>query len=238
MNYKKKALAIITTVSLVSAFAVSNVEAKENWEQRSVEDVKSEVQNLNDEFVYTIQYGDTLGVIAEAIDVEVDKLVEVNSIQNADLIIAGDELRISENKETITVETETGDVSSYDISEEVVEVEPVIVEEVEEEYEEVVEEVVYEQPKANTDDLGAGAGAGAGAEAEAKEWIGQRESGGDYNAYNPAGGYYGKYQLNPTLVAYGASPAEQEVAVQEYVNERYNGSFVQAKAHWQANNWY
>ena len=236
MNYKKKALAIITTASLVSAFAVNNVEAKDNWEQRSVEDVKSEVQNLNDEFVYTIQYGDTLGVIAEAIDVEVDKLVEVNSIQNADLIIAGDELRISENKETVTVETETGDVSSYDISEEVVEVEPVTVETTQEVEE--VEEVVYEEPKANTDDLGAGAGAGAGAEAEAKEWIGQRESGGDYNAYNPAGGYYGKYQLNPTLVAYGASPAEQEVAVQEYVNERYNGSFVQAKAHWQANGWY
>ena len=227
MNYKKKALAIITTASLVSAFAVNNVEAKENWEQRSVEDVKSEVQNLNDEFVYTIQYGDTLGVIAKAIDVDLDKLVEVNSIQNADLIIAGDELRISGNKETITVETETGDVSSYDISEEVVEVEPVTVEE-------VVEEVVYEQPKAEEIPI-----ASTGdSEASAKEWIANKESGGDYNAYNPAGGYWGKYQLNPTLVAYGASPAEQEIAVQKYVNERYNGSFVQAKAHWQANGWY
>ena len=228
MNYKKKALAIITTASLVSAFAVNNVEAKENWEQRSVEDVKSEVQNLNDEFVYTIQYGDTLGVIAKAIDVEVDKLVEVNSIQNADLIIAGDELRISENKETITVETETGDVNSYDISEEeVVEVEPVSVETTQ-------EEVVYEQPKAEEIPIAST----GGSESSAKEWIAQRESGGDYNAYNPAGGYYGKYQLNPTLVAYGASPAEQEIAVQKYVNERYNGSFVQAKAHWQANGWY
>jgi LysM repeat protein len=226
MNYKKKALAIITTASLVSAFAVSNVEAKENWEQRSIEDVKSEVQNLNDEFVYTIQYGDTLGVIAKAIDVDVDKLVEVNSIQNADLIIAGDELRISENKETVTVETETGDVSSYDISEEVVEVEPVAVEE--EEY-----EVAYEQPQAEEVPI-----TYTDSEASAKEWIGQRESGGDYNAYNPAGGYYGKYQLNPTLVAYGASPAEQEIAAQKYVNERYNGSWVQAKAHWEENNWY
>lgn len=227
MNYKKKALAIITTASLVSAFAVNNVEAKENWEQRSVEDVKSEVQNLNDEFVYTIQYGDTLGVIAKAIDVELDKLVEVNSIQNADLIIAGDELRISENKETITVETETGEVNSYDISEEVVEVEPVAVETTQ-------EEVVYEQPKAEEIPYAST----SDSEASAKEWIGQRESGGDYNAYNPVGSYWGKYQLNPTLVAYGASPTEQEIAVQKYVNERYNGSFVQAKAHWQANGWY
>ena len=227
MNYKKKALAIVTTASLVSAFAVNNVEAKENWEQRSVEDVKSEVQNLNDEFVYTIQYGDTLGVIAKAIDVDLDKLVEVNSIQNADLIIAGDELRISGNKETITVETETGDVSSYDISEEVVEVEPVSVETTQ-------EEVVYEQPKAEEIPIAST----GGSESSAKEWIANKESGGDYNAYNPAGGYWGKYQLNPTLVAYGASPAEQEIAVQKYVNERYNGSFVQAKAHWQANGWY
>lgn len=233
MNYKKKALAIITTVSLVSAFAVNNVEAKENWEQRSVEDVKSEVQNLNDEFVYTIQYGDTLGVIAKAIDVDLDKLVEVNSIQNADLIIAGDELRISENKETITVETETGDVSSYDISEEVVEVEPVTVETTQEEVEEEVEEVVYEQPKAEEIPIAST----GGSEASAKEWIAQRESGGDYNAYNPAGVYWGKYQLNPTLVAYGASPAEQEAAADKYVAERY-GSWSNAKAHWEVKGWY
>ena len=227
MNYKKKALAIITTASLVSAFAVNNVEAKENWEQRSVEDVKSEVQNLNDEFVYTIQYGDTLGVIAKAIDVEVDKLVEVNSIQNADLIIAGDELRISENKETITVETETGDVSSYDISEEVVEVEPVAVEE------EVVEEVVYEQPKAEEIPIDSA----GGSEASAKEWIAQRESGGDYYITNPTGKYIGKYQLDRSYLNGDHSPANQEKVAQEYVAERY-GSWSNAKAHWQVKGWY
>ena len=231
MNYKKKALAIITTASLVSAFAVNNVEAKENWEQRSVEDVKSEVQNLNDEFVYTIQYGDTLGVIAKAIDVEVDKLVEVNSIQNADLIIAGDELRISGNKETITVETETGDVSSYDISEEVVEVEPVIVETAQEE---VVEEVVYEQPKAEEIPFAST----GGSEASAKEWIANKESGGDYYITNPTGKYIGRYQLDRSYLNGDHSPANQEKVAREYINERYNGSWVQAKAHWEANNWY
>ena len=95
------------------------------------------------------------------------------------------------------------------------------------------EEVAYEQPQAEEIPI-----TYTDSEASAKEWIAQHESGGDYNAYNPAGGYYGKYQLNPTLVAYGASPAEQEIAVQKYVNERYNGSFVQAKAHWQAKGWY
>ena len=230
MNYKKKALAIITTASLVSAFAVNNVEAKENWEQRSVEDVKSEVQNLNDEFVYTIQYGDTLGVIAKAIDVDLDKLVEVNSIQNADLIIAGDELRISENKETITVETETGDVNSYDISEEeVVEVEPVSVETTQEEgVEEVVEQPKAEEiPIASTGD----------SESSAKEWIAQHESGGDYYITNPTGKYIGKYQLDRSYLNGDHSPANQEKVAQEYVAERY-GSWSNAKAHWQVKGWY
>ena len=63
----------------------------------------------------------------------------------------------------------------------------------------------------------------------AKEWIAQRESGGSYTAYNPAGGYYGRYQLNPSLVGYGASPAEQEAAADAYVAQRY-GSWENAQA--------
>lgn len=71
----------------------------------------------------------------------------------------------------------------------------------------------------------------------AKEWIAQRESGGSYTAYNPNGGYYGRYQLNPSLVAYGASPAEQEAAADNYVAQRY-GSWENAQAFWQRNGWY
>ncbi len=71
----------------------------------------------------------------------------------------------------------------------------------------------------------------------AKEWIAQRESGGSYTAYNPNGGYYGRYQLNPSLVHYGASPAEQEAAADAYVAQRY-GSWEAAQAFWAANGWY
>ena len=71
----------------------------------------------------------------------------------------------------------------------------------------------------------------------AKEWIAQRESGGSYTAYNPAGGYYGRYQLNPSLVGYGASPAEQEAAADSYVYGRY-GSWENAQAFWANNGWY
>lgn len=71
----------------------------------------------------------------------------------------------------------------------------------------------------------------------AKEWIAQRESGGSYTAYNPNGGYYGRYQLNSSLVPYGASPAQQEAAADNYVAQRY-GSWENAQAFWQRNGWY
>lgn len=67
-----------------------------------------------------------------------------------------------------------------------------------------------------------------GSSSWAKEWIAQRESGGSYTAYNAAGGYYGRYQLNPSLVRYGASPAEQEAAADNYVAQRY-GSWERAQ---------
>lgn len=71
----------------------------------------------------------------------------------------------------------------------------------------------------------------------AKEWIAQRESNGSYSAYNPNGGYYGRYQLNPSLVPYGASPAQQEAAADAYVAQRY-GSWENAQAFWANNGWY
>ena len=77
----------------------------------------------------------------------------------------------------------------------------------------------------------------SGSESAAKEWIAQRESNGSYTAYNPGGGYYGRYQLNPSLVPYGASPAEQEAAADNYVAQRY-GSWTNAQAFWQRNGWY
>ncbi|WP_311481963.1 SH3 domain-containing protein [uncultured Anaerococcus sp.] len=76
-----------------------------------------------------------------------------------------------------------------------------------------------------------------GSSSWAKEWIAQRESGGSYTAYNPNGGYYGRYQLNPALIQYGASPAEQEAAADNYVAQRY-GSWENAQAFWQRNGWY
>ena len=97
-------------------------------------------------------------------------------------------------------------------------------------YEEPAEDYYYEQPAADYSSY-------QGDSNWAKEWIAQRESGGSYTAYNPAGGYYGRYQLNPSLVGYGASPEEQEAAADSYVYGRY-GSWENAQAFWANNGWY
>ena len=90
------------------------------------------------------------------------------------------------------------------------------------------EVVEYEQPAESSYQ---------GSSSWAKEWIAQRESNGSYTAYNPNGGYYGRYQLNPSLIHYGASPAEQEAAADNYVAQRY-GSWEAAQSFWAANGGY
>lgn len=69
----------------------------------------------------------------------------------------------------------------------------------------------------------------------AKDYIAQRESGGDYNAQN--GQYYGKYQLQIDMLGGDLSPENQEETAERYVMERY-GSWENAQEFWNAHGWY
>lgn len=69
----------------------------------------------------------------------------------------------------------------------------------------------------------------------AKEYIAGVESGHDYNARN--GKYIGKYQLDASYLGGDYSPENQERVAEQYVQERY-GSWENAMAHHQSNNWY
>ncbi|UQS84538.1 LysM peptidoglycan-binding domain-containing protein [Apilactobacillus apisilvae] len=73
------------------------------------------------------------------------------------------------------------------------------------------------------------------ANADAKAWISFHESTDSYTAQN--GQYYGRYQLDRNYLAGDYSPDNQERVANQYVSDRY-GSWVNAKAHWEANNWY
>lgn len=227
-----------TSFALAGLFAATNnnnVEAA-TWSARTVAEVSADLEATDDTTTsYTIQYGDTLAAIAKASDVSVDALVAINDIQNANVIFPGTKLSFTKDETTgevneVTVEdSATEEATTYDVAEEVV-TETTYEAPAEETY--VAEETTYEEPAAETT-----ASTTSYSSNSAKEIIAQRESGGSYTAYNAAGGYYGRYQLNPTLVAYGASPAEQEAAADKYVAERY-GSWDAALAFWNANGWY
>lgn len=227
-----------TSFALAGLFAATNnnnVEAA-TWSARTVAEVSADLEATDDTTTsYTIQYGDTLAAIAKASDVSVDALVAINDIQNANVIFPGTKLSFTKDETTgevneVTVEDSASEeATTYDVAEEEV-TETTYEAPAEETY--VAEETTYKAPAAETT-----ASTTSYSSNSAKEIIAQRESGGSYTAYNAAGGYYGRYQLNPTLVAYGASPAEQEVAADKYVAERY-GSWNAALAFWNANGWY
>ena len=69
----------------------------------------------------------------------------------------------------------------------------------------------------------------------AKDYIAQRESGGDYNARN--GRYIGKYQLDESMLNGDYSPENQEETAERYVMERY-GSWENAQEFWDSHGWY
>ncbi|BAQ25322.1 aggregation-promoting factor [Streptococcus troglodytae] len=84
------------------------------------------------------------------------------------------------------------------------------------------------QTTMNTSDLST-------SDAAAKEFIAQKESGGNYNAKN--GQYYGRYQLSDSYLNGDLSEENQERVADAYVSSRY-GSWTAAQAFWNANGWY
>ena len=224
---------ILAGTLALGLFAFDEEVNASEWQARGVDEVKSELVTEGNTTSYTIKYGDTLGVIGKASGLSVNELASINDIDNVDFILPGNKISFESddlgNIDSVSITNEQEEVLVEEtVTEEPVSEKPLMTEP-------VAKEIPYSTPEYTAEETYVPQ-TSSSAEQEAKEWIAQRESGGDYNAYNPAG-YYGRYQLNPSLVRYGASPAEQEVAVQKYVNERY-GSFVQAKAHWQAKGWY
>lgn len=101
--------------------------AAENWEARTVNQIAEEIEeqatnqeNEKGSISYTFQWGDTLWGISEATDISVDKLVQVNDIDNRSLIHVDTTIYLSEDASVISVQNED-EVVSYDISDDQVE---------------------------------------------------------------------------------------------------------------------
>lgn len=232
MKLVNKGLITLGTAVAFSGLLAANpnqaVEAS-TWEARTVEAISADLQtDGTGNTQYTIVWGDTLNNIAQAIGISTDQLASINEINNVDLIIAGTTLHVSADHETVSVEESSGEVTSYNVeTSEPVATEPAPAQPAPAQSAPVQSAPAQSAPAGNTST--------SGSEYAAKEWIAQRESNGSYTAVN--GQYWGRYQLNPTLVRHGAGPAEQEAAADKYVADRY-GSWVNAKAFWERNGWY
>lgn len=104
MKINKKML--LTSTAALSVFAAfqSKVEANEGdfegvWTPRSVEEIRTDLINQGDTSTYTVQYGDTLSTIAEAMGVDMDVLAKVNQIVNIDLIFPGTTITATYNED-------------------------------------------------------------------------------------------------------------------------------------------
>lgn len=93
-----------------------------DWEARTVSEIREEINAQKEEqdmdngtVEYTFQWGDTLWGISEATDFSVDKLVQVNDIDNRSLIHVGTTIYLSEESSVISVKNEE-DIVSYDVS--------------------------------------------------------------------------------------------------------------------------
>jgi len=245
MNLVKKSLLTFgATAALAGVFVANNTMTAEasGWEARTVQEVKEDVQTNGVETEYTIQWGDTLGTIANALDIPVDQIVNVNEIANRDLIIAGNILHLSKASDTVSVEdSQIHEVETYDLEEAETQEEAEAPEETAEAPEEPAEPEEASNEEAATEEPEAENTASetttqtSGSEAEAKEWIAFKESTDNYNARN--GQYIGKYQLSADYLDGDHSPENQERVAEEYVASRY-GSWTAAKEFWLQNGWY
>lgn len=132
--------------------ASANEFTSATWEPRTVSQIEQEIaaqkenQGSDDVLKYTFQWGDTMWGISQATDISVDKLVNVNDIDNRSLIHVGSTIYLSRDMSVISVQNGDEEVVSYDVSNgDAVETETP--EEVEEAAEgNVVEEAVVEEP--------------------------------------------------------------------------------------------
>lgn len=114
----KKRIILASTVALSLAPALGAKAEEISWTARSVEQIQNDVTKNENKNSYTVQYGDTLSTIAEALGVDVTVLANLNKITNMDLIFPDTVLTTTVNEEEEVTEVEI-QTPQTDTSEEV-----------------------------------------------------------------------------------------------------------------------
>lgn len=115
----KKRILLASTVALSFAPVLATQAEEVLWTARSVEQIQNDLTKTDNKTSYTVQYGDTLSTIAEALGVDVTILANLNKITNMDLIFPETVLTttVNEAEEVTEVEIQTPQADS---SEEVI----------------------------------------------------------------------------------------------------------------------
>ncbi|CAM1661118.1 hypothetical protein SMIE22_01990 [Streptococcus mitis] len=115
----KKRILLASTVTLSFAPVLATQAEEVLWTARSVEQIQNDLTKADNKTSYTVQYGDTLSTIAEALGVDVTVLANLNKITNMDLIFPETVLTttVNEAEEVTEVEIQTPQADS---SEEVI----------------------------------------------------------------------------------------------------------------------
>lgn len=119
----------VTFSAAALLFLASESEASANeytsatWEPRTVAEIADEISVQEDNqdaekdmTKYTFRWGDTLWGISQATDISVDKLVQVNDIDNRSLIHVGSTIYLSNDLSIISIQNGEDEVVSYDVS--------------------------------------------------------------------------------------------------------------------------
>lgn len=114
----KKRIILASTVALSLASTLGAKAQEIAWTARSVEQIQNDVTKNENKNSYTVQYGDTLSTIAEALGVDVTVLANLNKITNMDLIFPDTVLTTTVNEEEEVTEVEI-QTPQTDASEEV-----------------------------------------------------------------------------------------------------------------------
>ena len=114
----KKRIILASTVALSLAPTLGAKAQEIAWTARSVEQIQNDVTKNENKNSYTVQYGDTLSTIAEALGVDVTVLANLNKITNMDLIFPDTVLTTTVNEAEEVTEVEI-QAPQADASEEV-----------------------------------------------------------------------------------------------------------------------
>ena len=114
----KKRIILASTVALSLAPVLATQAEEILWTARTVEQIKNDVTKNENKNSYTVQYGDTLSTIAEALGVDVTVLANLNRITNMDLIFPDTVLTTTVNEAEEVTEVEI-QAPQADASEEV-----------------------------------------------------------------------------------------------------------------------